>query len=467
MLIVDGEVDGRAGTDLRVVGGVIAELGVGLARRAGEEVLDAAGGAVIPALWDHHVHLRASAAARTSAAVGPPVVTGRRGFEEALCRAAGRCQPGGWIRAVGYHESVAGPLDRARLDAVVADRPVRVQHRSGALWVLNGAAVAAAGVDRLDDPGVERGPDGTPTGRLWRLDRWLATVAPPPPLDLAAVSRDAARLGVAGFTDADPERTADDVGWVAAAVAAGELVQRAVLMSATGTAAGAGPAGTVVAGPRKVLLDDTTLPPVDELAGRFAAAHAAGEPVAVHCVTRLQLVATLAALDQAGSHAGDRVEHAAVVPPELRADLRRLGVTAVTQPHFVAERGDRYLEEVDADDVPLLYPCRSLRDAGVPVAAGTDAPFGGADPWASMRAATTRRTAAGTVLGPDERVDARVALGLFLGWPDAPAVERRVAAGAPADLCLLAAPLDRVLATLASDSVAVTLVGGRVVADQR
>ena len=66
-----------------------------------------------------------------------------------------------------------------------------------------------------------------------------------------------------------------------------------------------------------------------------------------------------------------------MVPTELRDDLRRLGVTVVTQPHFVAERGDQYLVDVDPDDQPLLYPCASLRAAGVAVAAGTDAPSAG------------------------------------------------------------------------------------------
>jgi predicted amidohydrolase YtcJ len=228
------------------------------------------------------------------------------------------------------------------------------------------------------------------------------------------------------------------------------------------------------AGPRKLLLDDATLPPLDELAAWMAAAHAGGEPVAVHCVTRLQLVATVAALAQAGAVPGDRIEHGAVVPAELRTELRRLGVTVVTQPNFVAERGDQYRTDVDPDDLPLLYPCASLRAAGVAVAAGTDAPFGGPDPWAAIHAAVHRRTASGAVLGAGERVDPAVALGLFLGRPDAPALPRRVAPGEPADLCLLDRPLADLLGALASpagddplDPVAVTIAHGDVVADRR
>ncbi len=78
-----------------------------------------------------------------------------------------------WIRAVGYHQSVAGDLDRDVLDRMIPDRPVRVQHRSGILWVCNSAALAALDAEHETAPGVERDAAGRLTGRLWRMDRWL------------------------------------------------------------------------------------------------------------------------------------------------------------------------------------------------------------------------------------------------------------------------------------------------------
>ena len=63
-------------------------------------------------------------------------------------------------------------------------------------------------------------------------------------------------------------------------------------------------------------------------------------------MTDSQLVVTIAALREAGGHPGDRIEHAAVVPDDCIADLAELGVTVVTQPNFVAERGDEYRAEV-------------------------------------------------------------------------------------------------------------------------
>ena len=435
MLIVN--VDG--GTSIRLDHTRILAAGA-LSPLPGEEVLDAGGGAVIPGLHDHHVHLRAMAAALASVDVGPPLSA------DSFARRLRDAHGDGWIRAVGYHESVAGSLDRLRLDAIVLDRPVRVQHRSGTLWVLNTAALDRVGA---------RNTHGT--GRLWRRDRWLADRIPPAPLDFSEVGRRAAAAGIVAFTDADPSRTPADVDRLIAA----DLPQRLTLMSSPYPQVGV---------PRKLILDDATLPPLDDLTTWFRAAHDAGDPVAVHCVTRLQIVVTTAALTDAddGWRRGDRIEHGGVIPPELFPDLRRLGVTVVTQPNFVAERGDAWLTDVDPDDRPHLYPCASLRAAGIPVAASTDAPFGAPDPWAAMRAAVHRRTASGQVVGPDERVDAATALSLFLGEADGPGTPRRVVPGQPADLCILDRPLADVYAALDADDpglapVTTTIVGGEVV----
>lgn len=108
----------------------------------------------------------------------------------------------------------------------------------------------------------------------------------------------------------------------------------------------------------------------DELLCRVRAVRGPeGRPVAVHAVTREALVLTLVVLCEAGPAPGDRVEHAAVVPPELLPQIRELGVHVVTQPGFIAERGDTYAAEVEPDDLPHLYPYASsgCRDSGLAV----------------------------------------------------------------------------------------------------
>src|SRR5260370_25180028 len=156
--------------DVRVRDAKIAEIGTALAGR-GEQVVDGEGGALLPGLHDHHCHLMATAAAADSVPCGPPEVTTLAGLEAALRSAVQDCaaNQGGWVRGVGYDDAVAGPLDRTALDRLAADVPVRVQHRSGALWMLNTQALEALGIDRGPLHGLERGASRRPTRPLWRL----------------------------------------------------------------------------------------------------------------------------------------------------------------------------------------------------------------------------------------------------------------------------------------------------------
>src|SRR5690606_28518745 len=175
------------------------------------------------------------------------------------------------------------------------------------------------------------------------------------------------------------------------------------------------------------------------------------------------LALALDAWEQAGSVPGDRIEHGSVVPPDLRRVVAARGLTVVTQPGFVLERGDRYLASVDAEDLPHLYPCRGLIEAGIPVGGGTDAPLGHPDPWRAVATAIERQTASGAPLGVREAVSPERALALFLTPPASPGGEpRRVEVGAPADLCLLDGPLSQVLEAPSSSSVILTIIGGTV-----
>ena len=184
----------------------------------------------------------------------------------------------------------------------------------------------------------------------------------------------------------------------------------------------------------------------------------------MHCVSREALLILLAVFDATGTLAGDRIEHGALVPAQTLAVLRRLGVTVVTQPGFLADRGDDYLRRVERRDLVDLYRCRSLRDAGVGLALSSDAPYGPADPWQVIAAATDRRAPDGSIVGDDETVPAATALDRYLAPltdPGGPA--RAIVTGAAADLVLLDRPLARMLAAPDSAAVRCTLVGGRMV----
>jgi predicted amidohydrolase YtcJ len=458
MLIRGAELEGGDRGDVRIERGKIIAIGA-LQRNGSEPVFEARGGLLLPGLHDHHIHVAALAASLTSISCGPPHVTDVEGLAAAL-----RVPGSGWLRGVGYHESVAGMLDAAMLDRVAPDRPARVQHRGGRMWFLNSAALDLLLADHAPPPGLER-IGGRYSGRLFEEDAWLKTALAGRPPCFAEVGAMLARVGVTGLTEISPANDAVIARHFATEHARGHLPQK-VLLAGRPELSDADMSDGVRLGPVKLHLHEEALPALDDAMTFMRDAHDRGRAVAIHCATEVELVFALAALDEAGATEGDRIEHASVAPDSAVAEIARLGLAVVSQPHFIAERGDAYRADVTPADVPLLYRLRAFLDAGVTLAGGSDAPFGGTDPWASMAAAVSRRTRSGASIGPAEALSPEQALDLYLHAPETLDQRRRVEIGTPADLCLLDRSWDRARADLASVAVRATWIDGRLVFDR-
>ncbi|MCX5015561.1 amidohydrolase [Streptomyces sp. NBC_00555] len=134
------------------------------------EVVDLAGGLLLPGFQDAHVH---------------PVVAGVQmlgcdlseersidGYLAVVAAYAKDHPDAAWIRGGGWSMDVfpGGTPTRAMLDAVVPDRPVMLTNRDGHGAWANTRAFHLAGVDRTTpDPAdgrIEREADGTPAGTL-------------------------------------------------------------------------------------------------------------------------------------------------------------------------------------------------------------------------------------------------------------------------------------------------------------
>ena len=135
---------GLDAVDAALDGGRIVVMGRGLPR--GAEEIDGRGDLLLPGLHDHHLHILATAARRRSVSLAGLV-------SEADVSAALRAAPGETLRAVDYDERAAGLPDAALLDRWEPVRPLRLADRTGALWVLNSAALALLG-DQPLPPGA-------------------------------------------------------------------------------------------------------------------------------------------------------------------------------------------------------------------------------------------------------------------------------------------------------------------------
>ena len=462
-----------------------------------DEIIDAEGGALLPGLHDHHIHLLSLAESLRSVDVSQVAEAGqlRSRIRAAASDAAERRAEESWIRAIGYHESAAGDLTKHDLDEIVRNRPLRIQHASGAMWMFNTLGMELLGVSETT-PGAELDEAGVATGRLFREDELLRSGFDLPETYAAASAGDSqiakgltevgimlSSFGVTGVTDATPGYGDAEVGFFRNMAEAGVIPQRLTLMpsvermiasSPKNSATQSTPAISAEAvstemtmpyvsfGPHKIILSDHALPAFSEVADEVRSAHEAGRPVAVHSVTRASLALLVAVLNDVGSLEGDRVEHASVAPPELVAELQRHKVRVVVQPHFIAERGDRYLSEVESEDLQWLYRCQGFLDAGLRVAGGTDAPFGKPNPWLAMWAAVKRETQhGGQVISLQEKISAVQARDLFLSPPDDPGGKpRRVSEGMAADLCLLLEPWGEIARSMPENPVRAVWIGG-------
>lgn len=443
--------------DISIHEGIIGEIGRNL---KGEEAIEAKGGALIRGLADHHIHLLSYAARKASIDLEPVKTT--RELEAAISSAINTVPSGAWIRCIGYHEQIAGDLTRTELDHLAPYNPIRVQHQTGSLWILNSAAL-----DHVLDDGeipdcVERDDDGVPTGRIWRGDDWLGKrmgnrILP----DLSAAGKELSSFGITAVTDATPTTTATEAQILSRAHAAGALPQRLRLMS--GGPLEADQDSNYTIGEVKILLDEHNLPAFEDIGHKIKFAFASDRAVAVHCVTGTELAFILAAFDAYGVPSGSRIEHGSVVPEAAIETIRAFGLTIVTQPSLIAKRGDRYLRDMPIEEHQDLYRCASFLRAGIRVAFSSDAPYGLIDPWLTIRTAMERKTTGGQTFSPTEAVPARSALRMFGADAVHQDAEHPIAPGMAADLCLLGASFADALKEPSRELVRATFIGGEIV----
>ena len=401
-----------------------------------KRVVDCEGRTLVPGFVDSHMHLMAYAASLRDADCGPDAVRSIADVRRSIADRARGAPAGSWIVARGYDEFAL--LERrhpTRRDLDAATRlPVRLVHRTGHACVLNSAALAHVGIGADTPDPVEgiivRDEGGEPTGLLLEMDAYLDGRFPRRPAsEFDAGMRQAgerlAALGVTSVVDATPTNSVDRWETFDRLRRGGVPLPRITMMAgydhldgfiAEGMGYGHGD-DFLRLGHVKIVLTATTgalHPQPDGLARMVARAHAAGFPVAIHAVEAEAVAAAARAIAATRKLRtvpfADRIEHCSECPPDVLRQVRLAGVEVSTQPAFVHHRGDKYLAEVAPEIQPWLYAMRSLLDAGVPTAAGSDAPVVDPDPMVGVAAAVTRTSRDGRLVAPGQAVTPMEAL---------------------------------------------------------
>ena len=428
LLIKNVDLNGRH-SDVRCRLGEVSDIADHLEPGPEELVLDAQRGALIPSLQDDHVHLLSMAARKRSVKCGPPEITESDQLRSMLQTVEGT----GWIRGVGYHESVAGDLTASQIDQWLDDRPIRIQHRSGRVWYFNSLGASELGLP----------PDRQ--GQLYRRDETIYKRLSPTndlSVELREVARELASFGVTQVTDATPSN--DDSTF--------KFLRESCPFLRIHAMGGS----ELSEGHLKIILDDYQLPEFRDLCDQIAEAHRMRRAVAIHCVSKVEVVFAVAALTEVGSVEGDRLEHATELTSDVMDHVEKLRLKLVPNPNFLYDRGDQYVRDNEASVIDSLYPIRSILGRGIQCTIGTDAPFGDADPWRAMKAATDRRTRNGLTIGSQEAIRPEEALKLFTSG-------QKIEIGAKANLVCLDRPWLEARSRLSSDDVTTTIHEGQMI----
>jgi len=518
-VIVTMAPDGGTARAMLIRDGRIAAVGdpgeVRAAAGPGAAVARLDGATVIPGLIDAHCHVADVGYLAAGADCSQPSAPDIPAIQARLREASTRTPAGSWVTGSGYVEyrlREGRHPTRDDLDQAVPDRPAVVYHTSLHACVLNSAALRAAGFDdrQPDPPGGAFGRDGE--GRLdgvvfegpmfalfeqnLRDDITRMGAAERARL-IERAGQHLAALGITAACDADLRRDTfaafaeadqagalrqriyglvvhDQVDWLLAGGLqgrhSGRLATEAVKIWADGGMSSRTAAihGTYPVPPHGsgILFFSR-----DELTAMVREFDTRGFQVAVHAqgdrAIETVLDAYAAVLGTSGPGRNPRrhrVEHAGAMYPPLAARAADLGIVIVSQPGFLSALGDGFAEAFPGHG-DQLYAFGSWRRAGLTVAGSSDAPVISAAPLLGLRDAVTRRTAAGQVLGPGERLTARDALALYTTQAAA-AIHREdelgsLEPGKPADFVVLAGnPLRTVPERIADIPVLATVVDG-------
>lgn len=439
----------------------------------GTRVVDLHGRTLIPGFFDCHMHLLWLGMNLQNVNLASPPVRDKADIIR-LMRERREADPGAAYLQGNFYDQNRLPggehLNRADLDAVSAEIPLRIEHTSGHASVVNSRALELLGITRdTPDPDggeIVRDRTGEPTGVLLETASWnnLERIVPDPTASQAVEALEHAgdHLLARGITSATDAHTHPrEVAWFAESVVSNRLRVRTNCMIGWADVVSDGGDSEIPrpealqpvragldghrlhVGQAKLFADGAittrtcllsrpfegmpgncgiAMHGEEELRELIGKAHRSGWQIATHAIGDRAIDLVLSAYAEAQRatprrRPDHRIEHCMLLDDSLIARLRRQQIWSIGQPEFIARLGDAYFAALGEERTNRLSPYATLEARNVAQAFSSDCPVVPGSPLDGIRAAIERKTSSGRVVGPAERVSAGAALYAYTAAP--------------------------------------------------
>ena len=420
--------------------------------------VDLRGRALVPGFCDPHNHFSMTTFEPRSVDCRIPPLAGKAAVLDAIAAAAAGNPAGQWIWGLGYPARIVGDdggLLRSELDEVAPNNPVCVMDSSYHACYANSAAMALVGIDRdTPDPRggeIHHDAQGEPNGILWEramdpvhhasMRSYIDTFGP----DVVAglVQQNAKRHLSHGITSvgdalvmpesAEIYRLTDERGMLPIVIH--QMRGGPGFFAAPEDAAGGAfmeddVSDRLRGGIVKIFMDPVWPSPAMTVCHADGSTEHAGDPyygqeevdhlvldaashglqVAIHCIGNHAIEQGLNAFERAMREVPRddpryRIEHFSFGVADQIERAQSLGVILSAQPPFLLATGDFFESRTaEAGIVSPPIPYRSMLDAGVTVASGSDFPCAPVEPLLGLFSLVSRRARDGHVIAADQAI---------------------------------------------------------------
>ncbi|MBW1699689.1 MAG: amidohydrolase [Deltaproteobacteria bacterium] len=498
---------------------------VGSLRGRGTEVLNLKGRTVVPGFNEAHNHMISFGMQLKMVPLKYPAIRSIPDIIQTLKDRASTQKPGTWVMGSGYDNT---KLTEQRhpscreLDRVSTEHYVMIRHTSGHMCVVNSKVLELVGItaDSVDPEGghIDRNDRGEPTGLLQENAQQLVTERFfPYPVNTVIEALEAANKiylseGITSQAEAGIGfHSNTELLAYQEAIQQGKLNIRSSLMIlaevlkeidgaeseqffalSQGIRTGWGDEKLRI-GPLKIFSDGSIIgrtaavnEPFDtdpgnigffateesELRELIIRGHRSGWQLAVHACGDRAVTYILSCYEEAmkgfaRTNIRHRIEHCAMVNPQLLEKINELGVIPVPQQHFIGELGDGFITNIGSARARWCYPQRSYLDRGIPIPGSSDRPVVKGAPLLGIHDAVNQRTDSGQSYAPEEKITPEEAIRAYTLHSAYASFEENIKGsievGKLADFTILGADPTQVdPAQIAQIPVQGTIIGGQL-----